>query len=115
MNYYRLALKKYATFTGRACRAEFWYFQLVNALIVFILSIWEQHSGSASSSTALVVYWLVVLLPNLGVTVRRLHDTCRSGWWIFIHCIPIVGALILLYFLVQRSYPADNQYGEMPG
>ena len=114
MNYYRLAFKKYATFTGRATRAEYWYFQLVNALIVLVLSILDQSSGSAVSSTVLVVYWLAALLPNLGVTFRRLHDTGRSGWWIFIHCIPLVGALIMLYFLVQDSYPSDNQYGQNP-
>ena len=114
MNYFKLAFQKYAVFNGRATRAEYWYFLLFNSLIGLLLWVWNLFSGSALSSTALAVYSLAALLPNLSITVRRLHDTCRSGWWLFIHCIPLVGALIMLYFLVQDSYPSDNQYGQNP-
>jgi len=58
-------------------------------------------------------YWLAIILPTLGVGIRRLHDTGRSGWWILIGLIPIIGAIVLLVFFVQDSNP-DNQYGPNP-
>lgn len=114
MNYYKLAFKNYAVFCGRSTRSEFWYFQLINTIIIMVLALWEQSSSSALSSTVLAIYFLGSMLPNLGVTIRRLHDTCRSGWWIFIKFLPLIGDLILLWFLIQDSYPGNNIYGDNP-
>lgn len=112
MNWYIEVLKKYAVFAGRAHRTEFWMFTLVNYVIIIVLGIIETAVGLVGVLTT--VYVLAVLLPNLGVTVRRLHDTDRSGWWILIGLIPVIGWLVLLIFMVLDSTEGDNQYGPNP-
>jgi uncharacterized membrane protein YhaH (DUF805 family) len=111
MNWYLEVLKKYAAFSGRARRREFWYFVLFNFIIIIILSIIDQAIGSAILST---IYSLAVLIPSIAVTVRRLHDTNRTGWWVLIGLIPIIGFIVLLIFTVQDSQKGENQYGPNP-
>ena len=93
---------------GRASRAEFWQFALVNFIITIVLAIIDSIIGMTILE---VIFSLAVLLPGLGLTVRRLHDTDRSGWWILITLIPIVGAIILIVFLAQQSKPGANRFG----
>ncbi|NBQ13843.1 MAG: DUF805 domain-containing protein [Proteobacteria bacterium] len=116
MNWYIEVLKNYATFTGRARRKEYWMFVLVNCLVVAGLVIIESVIRGANSGTAILanLYLLAVLLPTLAVAVRRLHDTNRSGWWLLVSFIPLVGAIVLLIFLVSDSQPGDNTYGPNP-
>jgi uncharacterized membrane protein YhaH (DUF805 family) len=117
MNWYLDVLKKYAVFTGRARRKEYWMFFLFNIIIIRILGFVEGFAGIAPESDESVLatlYMLAVLLPGLGVGVRRLHDTDRSGWWLLISFVPIIGAIVLLVFLVQDSQPGENQYGPNP-
>lgn len=118
MNWYIEVIKKYAVFYGRATRSEFWYFQLFNTLIyialmggVFISIAIESLIVAQIMYLLMIVYGVAILIPNLAVTVRRLHDTGKSGWWYFIFLVPVVGVFILLFFLIQGSQPSSNIYG----
>lgn len=115
MDYYMDVVKKYAVFTGRARRKEFWPFALTNAVIgvvFYILLAATNQNGFIALLSGL--YSLAILVPSLAVEVRRLHDTGRSGLLILIGLIPLVGWIILLVFLAQDSQPAANEYGENP-
>jgi uncharacterized membrane protein YhaH (DUF805 family) len=118
MDWYIAVIKKYAVFSGRARRKEYWYFVLFNILISIGLSIIDAvlGTGNAETGTGLLsgIYSLAVLIPSLAVLVRRLHDTNRSGWWILIGLIPIIGWIVLLVFMVEDSNPGQNQYGANP-
>jgi len=118
MYWYMIALQKYAVFTGRAQRKEYWYFYLFSVLITLALAILDMLIGSFDKVSGVGVlsglYSLAVLIPNLAVTVRRLHDTGRSGWWFLIVLVPFIGGIVLLIFLVQDSMPGTNQYGANP-
>ena len=121
MSYYLTVLKKYAVFTGRARRAEIWYFILFNLIVSVVLqmlfgSVAETAEDGAASPLAFlpVLYTLVILLPSLAVAIRRLHDTGRSGWWILIALIPLVGTIVLIVFYVQDGDAGDNAYGTNP-
>lgn len=117
MNWYLEVLKKYAVFQGRARRKEYWMFQLINFIILIVLRIiggvLEMHTYGDDMNALMAIYSLAVLLPNIGVQVRRLHDTGRTGWWILIGLIPLIGFIVLLVFDVLDSEP-DNQYGPNP-
>ena len=89
MNWYLSVLKKYAVFTGRARRQEYWMFLLFNIIIMVVLAVIEVVIGTWGILG--MVYALAVLLPSIGVTIRRLHDTGRAGWWILIALVPAIG------------------------
>jgi uncharacterized membrane protein YhaH (DUF805 family) len=112
MEWYLAALKKYADFSGRARRREYWMFVLVNLVISCVLA----GLGYVSNAFNVLsyIYALAVLVPSFAVGWRRLHDTGRSGWWMLIGLIPLVGAIILIVFFLQDSAPGDNQYGPNP-
>lgn len=118
MNWYLDVLKKYAVFNGRARRAEYWYFMLFNFLISIFLVTIDFVGGSFNTETGVGllsgIYSLAVLIPGISVTVRRLHDADRSGWWLLIPLIPIIGGIVLFIFMIQDSTPGDNQYGPNP-
>ena len=117
MNWYLQALKKYADFSGRARRKEYWFFVLFNIIISIVLSICDvflgTYSAAANMGILAGIYSLAVLIPGIAVTVRRLHDTGRSGWWILIVLVPIVGWIVLLIFMLLDSQP-QNAYGASP-
>ena len=118
--YKSVLTKKYADFTGRARRAEYWWFVLINFVVIFSLVVLIIIlAGSNDSLTGLggiiyAVYALGVILPSLAVTVRRLHDTGKSGWMLLIGLIPFVGPIILLVFYFTDGEPGANQYGPSP-
>jgi len=112
MNWYMAVLKKYATFSGRARRKEFWMFYLIYLIIVVVLSIIEQVIGIPGILSG--IYTLALLVPTIAVTVRRLHDTGRSGWWWWIWLVPVIGWIAMLVFMVLDSQPGDNEYGPNP-
>lgn len=118
MEWFLVALKKYAVFQGRARRKEYWYFILFYILIYIGLSIIEGMFGGSGSSgqggILTAVFTLGMLIPSLSVGVRRLHDTNRSGWWVLISLIPIVGVFILIYFTVQDGQSGTNRFGPNP-
>ncbi|MFA7555181.1 MAG: DUF805 domain-containing protein [Spongiibacteraceae bacterium] len=117
MNWYLEVLKKYATFSGRARRKEYWFFALFNIIISIILGVIDGVTGSFDPATGVgvlgIIYSLAILIPSIAVAVRRLHDIGRSGWWLLIAFIPLIGAIVLLIFAVQDS-KADNEYGPNP-
>lgn len=117
MNWYLEVLQKYAVFSGRARRSEYWYFTLFNIIISIVLAVVDAVLGTGGQTGIGVLgglYSLAVLIPGIAVAVRRLHDTGRSGWWLLIAFIPLIGALVLLYFMVQDSEMGPNQYGPSP-
>lgn len=113
MNWYIEAWKKFAVFAGRAGRKEYWYFVLINIFVNVLLGVIAAISSKAGG-VLLGLYTVAVLVPWLAITVRRLHDTNRSGWWFFAGLIPVVGSIVLLVFMVQGSQPNENQYGPIP-
>ncbi len=112
MEWYLKVLKHYADFNGRARRTEFWMFVLFNIIISFVLSFIDELIGTYYVLSGL--YGLFVFIPGLAVSVRRLHDTGRSGWWIFISLIPLIGAIWLIVLWAQDSQPGENKYGPNP-
>lgn len=116
MNYYSICLSKFADFSGRARRREYWTFALVNCLIAMLLLILGLAFGedSPASNIMVTIFYLIMLVPNLSVSVRRLHDIGKSGWWLFIGFIPLIGSLLLLVWSLMDSEPGENQYGENP-
>jgi len=112
MNWYLDVLKKYAVFSGRARRKEYWMFFLFNLIIVIAIGIVESIIGSAGVIGML--YSLAVLLPGIAVSIRRLHDTGRTGWWMLVGLVPVIGAIVLIIFMVQDSKPGPNPYGANP-
>lgn len=112
MDWYLKVLKNYTGFAGRARRTEFWMFTLVNILVALGVSLIGAIIGARAALSTL--YSLAVLLPGLAVSMRRLHDTNRSGWWLLIALVPVIGAIVLIVFAVQDSQPGDNQYGPNP-
>lgn len=118
MNWYLHVLKNYAVFKGRARRKEYWFFILISFIVAFVLSFADQalNTPGASEGSGLLgaIYSLAVLFPTIPVGVRRLHDTGRTGWWMLIVLLPIIGALVLLYFFVLDSQPGSNEYGDNP-
>ncbi len=112
MKWYLAVLRKYAVFSGRARRTEYWMFVLINLIVALVLGAIDGLLGSQGLLGGL--YSLAVLIPSLAVAVRRLHDTNRSGWWILINLIPLIGWIIFIIFAVQDSQPGANQHGPNP-
>lgn len=112
MNWYLAVLKKYAVFSGRASRTEYWMFTLFTVIVSIVLTVVDRAIGTGGVLAGL--YSLAVLLPSIGVLIRRLHDTGRTGWWALIALVPIIGGLILLVFMILDSEPDTNQYGPNP-
>ena len=124
--WYLAVLRKYAVFTGRARRKEYWMFFLVNLVISVVLGIFGIAAGlgifggmvgRAIDGAVTGITWfysLAILIPGIAVGVRRLHDTGRSGWWILIALVPVIGAIILIIFYVENGNPGHNKYGANP-
>lgn len=98
--------KNYWNYKGRASRSEYWYFYLFSFLVALLLTI--------SSSFLNLIFIVLNLIPNLFVAIRRLHDTNKSGWFMFISLIPIAGPIIYLVRLCKKSDEGDNDYGPNP-
>ena len=110
INAFKLVVQeRYAQFEGRSGRAEYWWFVLANFLISIVLN----GLGRAMTLFAIVGFFvsLALIIPGLAVAVRRLHDTDRSGWWLLIVLVPLVGWIILIVFLATDSTPGPNDYG----
>lgn len=123
----RSCLGKYATFTGRASRSEFWYFFLFQVIVLIAANLLDGAFGTRSSFTAgqgsvyvqsygyiYALCSLLLLLPTLSVAARRLHDRDKSGWWLLIWLLPLVGEIIFLVWIVQRGTNGDNRFGPDP-
>ena len=112
MNWYLNVLKNYVGFGGRARRTEYWMFVLFNFIVSIILGILDGVLGTAPLLGG--VYALAVLLPSIAVSIRRLHDTDRSGWWMLIGQIPLIGAIVLLVFFCLEGTRDNNRFGSDP-
>lgn len=109
LNYFIQVMKKYAVFSGRARRAEYWYFFLMNFIIGFIIGFVGGISGASSDTTdtIVLVYQVVILIPSIAVAIRRVHDTDHSGWFVL---VPIYN----LYLMVKKGTEGDNRFGADP-
>ena len=111
----KTVLSKYATFSGRARRSEYWFWALAVFLVSIVAAVIDQAMGGKPGQPGIATIVLVVatFLPGLAVAVRRLHDTSRSAWWVLIGLVPIVGGIVLVVFMIQDSH-GDNLYGPSP-
>ena len=111
-NWKLVVLERYAKFDGRAGRGEFWWFFLANIVIYIALLILAQISGLFM--ILYFLYALAVIVPNIAVGIRRLHDTDKSGWFLLISFVPLIGGIILLVFLAMEGTTGPNKYGAAP-
>ena len=122
-----MAMQRYADFSGRSRRKEYWYFALFNCVVILALVLvaallggFNSNGNGGPSPAAIlvlalyVVYALAILVPSIAVTVRRLHDIGKSGWWFFINFIPWIGGIWLLVLMCLDSQPGPNQWGRNP-
>lgn len=115
MNWYLTVLRKYVDFEGRARRKEFWIFDLVSLIILAILYFIDGAIRPGSDTRILsTAYSLAVFVPGLAVSVRRLHDIGRSGWWYLIVVIPVIGWIAFLIWMIRDSQTATNKWGPNP-
>jgi uncharacterized membrane protein YhaH (DUF805 family) len=118
MSWFVAALKKYAVFGGRSRRKEYWYFVLFTSIITLALVIVDVVIGTYDPDFGLGllsgIYSLAILLPSIAVSVRRLHDIDRTGWWFLISFIPFIGTLVLLVFATLDGTPGSNRCGPNP-
>ena len=118
-----MAFVKYADFQTRSTRSEFWWFVLANLIVIFAINILggmlagilDAPGIMIGASAIMVIYALASFIPNLALTVRRLHDTNRSGWFILLGLIPLIGSIILIVFYAQDTDPQPNKWGPVPG
>jgi uncharacterized membrane protein YhaH (DUF805 family) len=122
MAWYLLAWQRATDFSGRSRRTEYWMFQLFNVLVGLALGLVAFAVGATSSeqdglkvfTICVGIFGLVSFIPALSITIRRLHDTGRSGWWYLIAFVPLIGGLILFVFTLLDSDPDRNEYGPNP-
>lgn len=120
LDYFKLCLsQKFATFSGRARRQEYWLFYLdcmivSSALSSMSLSLVHNIVANVIVTTISVAWTLFIIIPSLAVLVRRLHDTNRSGWWLLIWLLPVIGWIVLFVFTLLPGTAGENDYGDDP-
>jgi uncharacterized membrane protein YhaH (DUF805 family) len=118
MDWFVKAVQQFAVFRGRARRKEYWFFVLFYALISSFLAVIDMIVGHFDSRSGAGLFSglfaLAMLLPAVAVSVRRLHDTNRSAWWLLVGVVPLLGTLVLLVFALSRGTPGANDYGPDP-
>lgn len=113
-------LFNYFTFSYRSSRSEYWYFILFTFLLALVTSAIDMivfsytQQGLFNTGPTSVLLQLFLFIPGLSIAVRRLHDIGRSGWWIFIGVIPIIGLIIYIYWLCKKGDAGPNEYGDDP-
>ncbi len=116
--WYARCFRRFADFGGRSRRKEYWWFALINMLATLVLTVvgvvLADYPGDPVTSVPFYLYVAVVLVPSLAVSVRRLHDTGRSGLWVLLQAIPYVGPVVVFVFLVMDGDAGPNQYGPDP-
>ncbi len=119
MNWYLKVLKEYANFNGRARRKEYWMFVLFNIIFAIVAMLIDNMfgmtiSGDVPYGPIYGLYALALFIPGLAVAVRRLHDIGKSGWYLLVGLIPIIGGIWLLVLMVTDGTPGENEYGKNP-
>ncbi len=112
-----VVVKKYMTLDGRAPRSEYWWFVLAYIIIAIIAAVLDGALGlyiAPDVGLLSLVVWLALLIPSIAVAARRCHDLDKSGWWLLLVFIPLLGSLILLFFFVQRGTQGSNRFGPDP-
>ena len=117
----KAVFSKYATFEGRARRSEYWWFVLFNLLVSIVLTLLAGgghgmgEGGMMGGGNLLAnLWWLATLLPGIAVGVRRLHDIDRTGWWLLLAFIPLIGTIVLIVFFASRGTAGPNRFGTDP-
>jgi uncharacterized membrane protein YhaH (DUF805 family) len=113
----RMSFARYASFGGRARRSEYWYFTLFHWLVILLASVVSYLVVLAVPALAIILFSIVVfgtLLPHLAVSVRRLHDVNRTGWWYLLGCIPLLGAIVLFIWFCTDGTRGPNRFGADP-
>ena len=121
----RSVLRQYASPSGRACRSEYWYWTLAVTIVALIVGVLEETGLAPGFSSdgpyvshrngpLTIVFYLVTFLPSLTVSIRRLHDIDKSGWWLLINLVPLFGYMSLLYLAAKRGMDGPNQFGPDP-
>lgn len=112
-------LRKYAVFSGRAGRPEFWWFFLFTFLVSIAAALLDAVMGldfdaeaTGGSGVFQLLSTLALFVPSLAVNVRRLHDTGRSGWWLLILLVPCLGVIMMIVFCATAGESHGNKYGE---
>lgn len=105
---------RYTDFKGRSSRSEYWWPQLAFFLVGIIIGVLTAVVGETVGNILLGIFYLVILIPGIAISIRRLHDLDKSGWWLLIALIPLIGALVLFFFFVQRGTVGGNRFGEDP-
>lgn len=111
LEWFQKGLRNYTNFSGRARRKEYWYFYLVQLVLTIIAMILDAVIFDSGTGLFYILVALGLFLPSLAVTVRRLHDTSRSGWWILIGIVPLIGAILLIIWLATDTKPEMNRWG----
>ena len=106
IQYYLEVMSEYDEFRGRVSRKKFWMFVLISAIISILLIF--------INIGIFFVYSVLVILPSLGVTSRRLHDTNRSAWFLLLELVPIIGGIFILILCAEEGTPGENKYGKKP-
>ncbi len=125
VEHFKDAIRRYFDFRGRTSRPGYWYFVLATFLYYFFIGLLGVVMESSSSVIIggllrliiilMIMALMLLFIPSISVTVRRLHDTGKSGWYYLFCLIPLVGGILLLVFLAQESEPHDNKWGPGPG
>jgi len=121
----KILKERYAQFDGRATRSEYWYFILYYFILSFIMALLDTffvnpfllHATPEEASKGGILGLLLavgLLVPSIAVAVRRLHDIGKSGWWLLLGLVPVVGVLVLIYLYAQDSQKGENAYGRNP-
>ena len=106
-------LGNYVTFRGRACRSEYWFFQLFYFIVMVLGSVLDSFIFG-QPSVIYAIAGLALFLPSLAVTVRRLHDTDRTGWWLLIGLVPLIGLILLIVWYCSKGASESNRFGDDP-
>lgn len=117
MRWFLRAMRHYADFGGRSRRREYWSFVLIYLGLGIVVAGIEATLAQTVGQPLMwlmLLFMLATLIPSLAVTVRRLHDTGRSGWWVLLNVVPLIGPVVLLVFVVTDSEPGYNRYGPSP-
>lgn len=102
---------KYADFSGRARREEFWYFMIFNLIVSAVVGL---VAAIPVANVVASIISLAILIPTIAVAVRRLHDANYSGWWLLLSFVPLIGHFVLIIFWTREGIPADNEWGSNP-
>jgi uncharacterized membrane protein YhaH (DUF805 family) len=113
----KMSLARYASFGGRARRSEYWYFALFHWLAILLAGVVSYLVMLAIPALAIILYSIVIfgtLLPHLAVSVRRLHDINKTGWWYLLGCVPLLGTIVLLVWFCTDGTRGPNRFGADP-